>query len=48
MHAFASKCALLKRKEAFNQSLLVKMSKDRIHCLEFIQNDLNVQKVLFP
>jgi hypothetical protein len=31
MHSFAQKFAFLKGKEAFNQSILVKMSKDCIH-----------------
>jgi hypothetical protein len=31
------KCASLKRKEAFDQSLLENMSKDGIHCLNLIQ-----------
>ena len=44
MHVFAPKCALLKRKEAFNQSLLLKMSKDCIHCLNLIENDLKCTK----
>ena len=37
MHAFAPKCAFLKRKEAFNQSLSVKMAKDCMHGLNLIQ-----------
>jgi hypothetical protein len=34
MLAFAQKCAFLKSKEAINKSILVKMSKECIHCLK--------------